>query len=60
MKCSFVDFVFENSSYLVFIGGKSNAFESHSKLLRCEPSQKGLLDDYPQRQRPNAVLPSSP
>jgi hypothetical protein len=25
--------------YFVFIGGKSNAFESPSKLLRCEPSQ---------------------
>jgi hypothetical protein len=49
-----------NIPYLVFIGGKSNAFDSCSKLLRCEPSQKGLLEDNPQRQRPKAVLPSNP
>jgi hypothetical protein len=46
--------------YFVFIGGKSNALDSCSKLLRCEPSQKGLLEDNPQRQSPKAVLPSSP
>jgi hypothetical protein len=45
--------------YFVFIGGKSNALDSCSKLLRCEPSQ-GLLEDNPQRQSPKAVLPSSP
>jgi hypothetical protein len=42
--------------YFVF-GGKSNAFDSCSKVLRCEPSQNGLLADSPQRQIPKAVLP---
>jgi hypothetical protein len=46
--------------YFVFIGSKSNAFDSCSKVLRYAPSQNGLLADSPQLQRPKTVLPYKP
>src|ERR1039458_1446972 len=42
-------------------GGRSRAVTSCVKLhSRCEPSQNGLLADWPQRQRPMEVRPARP
>jgi len=42
-------------------GGRSRAGHTDSKLtLRCDPSQKGLLADCPQRHRPITVRPPKP
>jgi hypothetical protein len=42
-------------------GGRSRAGQRDSKPTRlCDPSQKGLFSDWPQRQRPIAVRPARP
>ena len=44
-----------------FGGGRSRAWTGSVKPTRlCEPSQKGLLVEFPQRQRPIAVRPARP
>jgi uncharacterized membrane protein len=43
-----------------FLGGKSKARASCSKCPLCEPSQKGLFLESPQRQKDIISLPASP
>src|SRR5579864_3051692 len=42
-------------------GGRSRAGQTDSKfILRCEPSQKGLFPEWPQRHKPRVVRPPRP
>lgn len=42
-------------------GGRSRAAHTDSKfILRCEPSQKGLFAEWPQRHSPMEVRPPRP
>src|ERR1700676_4399054 len=44
-----------------FGGGSSRAATLSAKLqVLCDPSQNGLLADWPQRQRPIVVRPAKP